>query len=317
MEFKFKSILDLLRSLPDEKACEEYLIKRRWGDKIISPFDPESKVYRLKDGKFKCKKTGKRFSCRVGTIFQDSNVPLQKWFIALYQFSSHKRGISSHQLAKDIDVTQDTAYFMLQRLRDAFEHPFYLSKMDGVVQIDETYVGGKNKNRHFDKKTKYIKENEDRELPDKTPVWGAIDAKGMVRCMVVPDTKKTTVQPLVNRVVREDSIVVTDDWKSYSGLSERYWHETVEHGKGQYMNENGFTTNKIESYWSHLKRTLNGTYIHVSPKHLQRYCNESTFRYNTRDMSVQERFDMVLQNCTGRLSYKDLVKDNKTRYDYN
>jgi transposase-like protein len=312
---QFKSILDLLRAFPDEKSCEVYLEKQRWPDgNIISPFDPTSKVYRCKD-KFKCRNTGKKFSITTGTIFESTKLPLQQWFIALYLFSSHKRGLSSHQLAKDLNVTQETAWFVLQRLRDSFEHPEYQTKLDGIVALDESYVGGKNKNRHTDKKYVYSS-REDKEFPDKTPVWGAIDNNGKVRTVVIPDVKKHTLQNLVYNVVRQDSIVITDEWKSYAGISQNYWHESVDHGKKQYKNENGFSTNKIENYWSVLKRTIGGTYIKVSRKHLQRYCNEITFRFNTREMTVQDRFDMVLQNCEGRLKYNDLVKENKTRYNY-
>ncbi|WP_118949563.1 IS1595 family transposase [Taibaiella helva] len=313
---QFKSLLDLLRAFPDERACEEYLVELRWPDGVKSPFDPESKVYRLKGGKFKCRNTGKRFSCKVGTIFQDSNVPLTKWFIALFQLSNNKKGTSSHQLAKDLDVKQETAWHMLHRLRDSFEQPLFISKLDGIIAVDECYVGGKNKNRHRDKKFDYSKEL-DKECPDKIAVWGAISADGKVRTVAIPDVKKHTLQPLVYEYVRKDSTVVSDEWKSYKGISESYWHETVDHGKKEYMNDNGFTTNKIENYWSVLKRTINGTYNnHISRKHIQRYCNEISFRFNTKDMSTQERFDMVLRNCEGRLSYQQVVYENKTRFNY-
>lgn len=310
---QFKSLLDLMRAFPDEQKCIDYLEKRRWPEGVKSPFDPKSKVYRLKDGKFKCKRTGKRFSVTTGTIFESTNLKLQQWFIALYLFSSHKRGLSSHQLASDLDVTQETAWFMLQRLRDAFEHPIFNQKLEGLVQVDETFVGGKNKNRHHDKK---VEHSQGRAFKDKTPVWGAISGNGIVRTIAIPDVKQVTIKPLVYKVIRKDSTVVTDDWKAYFGMSEHYWHEKVDHGRKEYMNDNGFTTNKIENYWSVFKRTINGTYIKVSRKHLQRYCNESSFRFNTKEMTVQERFDMVLANCEGRLRYEDLTLENKTRFQY-
>ena len=309
---QFKSVLDLIRAFPDEQSCIDYLETQRWPNGVISPFDPSSKVYRCKD-KFRCRKTGKNFSVRTGTIFQDSKLPLQKWFIALFLFSSHKRGLSSYQLAKDLGVKQSTAYFILQRLRNAFEHPEHQNKLQGIIQIDEAYVGGRNINRHKDKKIKY---NTDREFPDKTPVIGLISDTGTVRCFVTDNVRKVTVQPIVYHVVREDSTIVTDEWMAYNGLSNKYWHESVDHSKKQYLNDSGFTTNKIENYWSVLKRTLGGTYIKVSREYLQRYCNEISFRFNTKDITTKERFDMVLQNSEGTLKYREMVDQNKTRYNY-
>ena len=310
---QFKSLLDLLRTFPDEQSCIDYLEKQRWPEGVISPFDVESKVYRCAGNKFKCKRTGKKFTVTTGTIFENTNLPLQKWFIALYLFTSLKRGISSHQLARDLDVTQATAWFVLERLRDAFEQPAFLKKLQGVVQVDETFVGGKNKNRHRDKKVDYT---QDRVFSDKVAIWGGINEEGMVRCVAIPDVKKMTILPLVYKIIREDSIVVTDEWKGYMGMNDKYWREVVDHGRKQYMNDSGFTTNKMESCWSHLKRTINGTYIKVSRKHMQRYCNEFTFRWNTKNLTIQERFDMVLGNAEGRLKYTDLVIENKTRYEY-
>lgn len=311
---QFKSLLDLLRTFPDEQSCIDYLEKKRWPEGVKSPFDSESKVYRCAGNKFKCKRTGKKFSVITGTVFESTKLPLQKWFIALYLFSSHKRGLSSHQLAKDLDVTQGTSWFVLQRLRDIFEHNLFQRRLSGIVQVDETYVGGKNKNRHRDKKYNY--QSDDKEFPDKVSIWGAINDQGMVRTIATPDVKKTTIQPLVYSVIREDSTVVSDEWRGYVGLSQKYWHERVDHSKKEYANDNGFTTNKIENYWSVLKRTINGTYIKVSRKHIQRYCNEISFRFNTKELAVQERFDLALSNCEGRLNYEQLTLENKTRFQY-
>lgn len=137
----FKNILDLIKAFPKESACVEHLENLRWGGEPVSPFDPVSKVYCCANNRYKCKNTGKYFNVKVGTIFEDTKIPLQKWFMALYIFSSHKKGVSSHQLAKDIDVTQKSAWFMLHRLRYAFEHPNFLATLDNTVEIDETYIG--------------------------------------------------------------------------------------------------------------------------------------------------------------------------------
>lgn len=135
----FKSILELTERFPDERACIEHLEWLRWDGNVVSPFDPESKVYKCKGIRYKCKNTGKYFNVKTGTIFEDTKIPLKKWFMALYIFSAHKKGISSHQLARDIDVTQKTAWFILHRLRYAFDHPNFKLSMGGEVEADETY----------------------------------------------------------------------------------------------------------------------------------------------------------------------------------
>ena len=149
----FESIIDfLLETFPTEQSCIDYFEKHRWNGNIISPFDPISKVYKCANSQYRCKNTNKYFSIRTGTVFEDSNISLQKWFIAFYLLSSNKKGVSTRQLVKYIKVTQKTAWFMSQRLRKAFEHPNFKNMLDGFVEIDETFIGGKNKNRHKDKK---------------------------------------------------------------------------------------------------------------------------------------------------------------------
>lgn len=148
----FSSIFELLKAFPDEQSCIDHLERFRWNGNVVSPFDESSKVYKCAGNKYKCKTSGRYFNVKTGTIFEDTKIPLQKWFMALYVFSSHKKGISSHQLAKDITVTQKSAWFLLHRLRYAFAHPAFREVMSSTVQADETFVGGKNKNRHNDKK---------------------------------------------------------------------------------------------------------------------------------------------------------------------
>jgi hypothetical protein len=156
MVFDFKSILDLVKAFPDEATCMAYLAEMRWNGNVVSPFDEASKVYVTARG-FKCKNTGKYFNAKVGTIFEDTKIPLIKWYMALYIFSSHKKGISSIQLSKDIDVTQKTAWFMLHRLRFAFNTPNFKAQYEGIVEIDEAYIGGEYKNIHASKKDPNIK----------------------------------------------------------------------------------------------------------------------------------------------------------------
>lgn len=162
---EFKSILDLIKAFPDEQSCINHLEDLRWDGNVVSPFDPNSKVYNCKGNKFKCKNTGKYFNVRTGTLFDNTKIELQKWFISIFLVTSHKKGISSLQLGRDLDITQKTAWFMLQRIRDCFG--IDTPNLDNEVEIDETFIGGKNKNRHTDKK---VENSQDRSVKDKAPI---------------------------------------------------------------------------------------------------------------------------------------------------
>jgi transposase-like protein len=322
---QFATIIELLQAFPNEQSCIDHLEGLRWNGNVISPFDETSKVYKCAGNKYKCKNTGKYFNVRTATIFEDTKVPLQKWFMALYVFSSHKKGISSHQLAKDIGITQKSAWFLLHRLRYAFSHPAYQKEvLDGIVEVDETFVGGKNKNRHHDKKFKYYKGG-GRDQADKVPVFGMMQRNGNVIAKVVPNTEKQTLIPIIQEHVSKGSVIVSDDYSSYVALREDYTHKAVKHlpaggkrrdGERYFITDDGIHhTQNIENFWSIFKRGIFGVYHHVTAKHLQRYCDEFTARRNTRDIGVAERFNTILTQCQGRLKYKDLIY-NKTKYDY-
>ncbi|MBS1684124.1 MAG: IS1595 family transposase [Bacteroidetes bacterium] len=324
MVLQFKSILDLLKAFPTEQACIDHLTKLRWNGNVVSPFDADSTVYVCKGNKYKCKSTGKYFNVRTATIFEDTKMPLQKWFMALYIFSSHKKGISSHQLSRDLDITQKSAWFLLHRLRYAFEHPAFRAIVGGdgePVQADETFIGGKEGNKHQSAFTKRQKANEKREndklgihtasnrgrsVETKTPVLGII-SRGVVIASAAPDTKSETLKAFINWNVVKGATLVTDEYHGYTKLGRDYTHETIQHKMGEYV-RNGFHTNSIEGFWSQMKRGIYGIYHHVSATHLNAYCDEFTYRYNTRSFTTQHRFDMILTNVSGRrLTYETLT----------
>lgn len=304
-----KSLYDLTTAFPDEQACITYLERIRWASRPISPFDKTSKVYKCAGNKYKCKNTGKYFNVRTGTMYDNTKVPLQKWFFATWVITSHKKGISSVQLAKDIGITQKTAWFMLQRIRACFKienNPE--EKFDGIIEADETFVGGKNKNRHRDKK---VEASQGRSFKDKIPVIGILQRGKIskVKCIVGKDTKRQTIQPFINKVVNKDAVIISDEWHAYKGLHNKYDHYVVDHGKKQYVDYDNseIHSNSIEGFWAIMKRAYNGIYNWWSRKHIQKYVDEFVFRFNLRMKIEFERFNFLLLNSGVRTRYKELI----------
>ena len=301
----FKSILDLIKAFPDEQSCVDQLESLYWNGNPVSPFDSTSKVYKCKDNKYKCKNTGKYFNVRTGTLFDNTKIELQKWFLAIYLHTAHKKGISSLQLGRDINVTQKTAWFMLQRIRACFGG-FPDEQLENEIEIDETFVGGKNKNRHANKK---VPQSQGRSFKDKTPVLGILQRDGKLIATVIENTSKTVVQPIVLNTVKEGSTVITDEWSAYHGLSVVYDHHIVNHAAKEYVNidNRNIHSNTIEGFWSLFKRGIIGIYHFTSRKHLQKYVDEFTFRYNSRNVTDNIRFNLMLSNIGTRLTYKQLI----------
>lgn len=297
----FSSLFELLEAFPTEESCVRYLEDLIWKDGVVSPFDPESKVYTCAKG-YKCKNTGKIFNVRTGTIFENTKLSLRKWFMAVWLILSHKKGISSLQLSRDIRVTQKTAWFMLQRIRGCL-----ICKNEGrlqnEVEADETFVGGKNKNRHRDKK---VKRCQGRAFKDKTPVLGMLERKGNVIARVIKNTSQSELTPNILEFVDRNAVLYTDEWQGYNKIDKMYYHYSIDHGKGQY-GIGRIHTNTIEGFWTLLKRGYMGIYHYMSPKHLQRYVNEFVFRYNTRKISEHNRFNLLLCNIEYRITYNNLI----------
>lgn len=301
----FKSIIDLIDNLQTDDDCRMFLEKIRWNGEPECPHCgvKSEKHYMLNKsdfkGLYKCKDCRNRFTITVGTMFESSHISLRKWFTAIYIFASHKKGISSMQLHKDLNVTQKTAWYMLNRIRFNFNQE-QIVVFDGEVQADETYVGGNAR-----KKNNEHKNTQGRSLKIKTPVFGLI-SNGTVFTKVVPNAKGKTLKSIISSRVLKGSTLITDGWRGYKGLGEDYRHEVVEHNKGTYKRDK-YHTNNIEGFWSILKRGIIGIYHFCSVKHLGKYCNEFSFRFNTREMSDGQRFNEVLKIVNTRLTYKNLI----------
>lgn len=298
----FNSILELVQTFKDEQTCIEYLEDLRWGGIVVSPFDETSTVYKCKGNKYRCRNTGKYFNVKTNTLFDNTKIPLQKWFIAIWLVTSHKKGISSLQLSRDIDVTQKTAWFMLQRIRKCFgiEND---NDLDNAVEVDETYVGGKNKNRHADKK---VKNSQGRSAKDKTPILGMVERQGKLNARTVDNVQAETLTSEIIKNVKETANLFTDEWLGYKDISKIYDHSIVKHNAKEYVNGKIYT-NTIEGFWSLLKRGIFGIYHSLSKKHLQVYVDEFVFRYNTRKFGENDRFDILLSNMGVRTTYKGLI----------
>lgn len=302
----FNSILQFQKHFDTDEKCRAFLEEQRWNGEPCCVFCGSVKVRRLKGGKrFQCneKECRKQFSVTVGTVAENTKIPLTKWFLAMYILSNHSKGISSLQLASWLDVTQTTAWFLNHRIREmlADNNPELLS---GIVEVDETWVGGKISNQHVSKrKGKKAGDN-------KTMVFGAVAREGKVKTKVVPNTQAETLIDVIKDNVEAGSVMVSDENKAYNGLKKDYSHARVNHSRKIYV-KGAAHTNTIEGFWSLLKRQIVGIHHSVSPKHLQRYCTEAAHRYNNRKVTQDERFINALKGCEVRLKYNQLISKGK------
>lgn len=306
----FKSSYHMMKTLDTEDKCRQHLEKLRWNGEPICPHCGSQRKdhYHIKTrgedrGRLKCKDCRLPFSVTIGTIFEKSTIPLQKWFMAIFLFTSGKKGISSLQLHRQIGVTQKTAWFILSRLRNAV-HNRVEFQFEGITQVDETFIGGKNRSRNKGKK---IPHTQGRSLKTKIPVFGMLN-NGMVYAEVVKNTKGKTLKGIIHKKVKGGSVVVSDGWMGYKGLWWDYTHKIIQHNLGIFKN-GPYHTNGIEGFWSHLKRGIVGMYQFVSPKHLHLYCDEFAYRYNIRHLSEGEKFNLTLINSDERLGYKELISN--------
>ena len=293
-----KSVIDLLQAFPTEQSCIEHLELIRWNNEVVSPFDADSKVYKTKVG-YQCKNTGKNFNVKTNTLFDNTKLGLQKWFLAIWIVTSHKKGISSLQLSRDLDITQKSAWFMLQRIRQCFGIENN-NLLDNEVEVDETFVGGKETNKHANKKSANPM------VGNKATVLGMVERNGKVNAVKIDErSQKVLTAEIINMVAKTASIY-TDEWVGYNKLKRVYDHSVVKHNAHEYVNGR-VHTNTIEGFWSLLKRGIFGIYHFTSKKHLQLYVDEFVFRYNSREITSKNRFDLMLGNMENRLTYKMLI----------
>ena len=311
--------MDLLKffdMFPDEQACRNFLEKHRWPNEITCPqCGIIGKAYKYKNGKnagklFKCAACRQQFTVRVGTIFEDSPITLRKWFLAIYLSTNNKKGVSSVQLGKYLKVRQATAWFILQRVREV-ERTGTFEKLTGLVEMDEAYIGGKDSNKHYSKRLKTLTGKGAQGFGSKNskaPVVGMVERGGKLHAVTTKDTGSRTLMTLARQHIDINATVYTDEHMPYRTLPKLgFKHKSVNHGVKEFVNGMA-STNTAESFWSHLKRGINGVYHHVSAKHLQRYCDEYSYRWNTRTMTDGERFEDWFVHVNGkRLTYKALV----------
>jgi len=302
------TLIEAIRYFSDQDVCVEYVAKLRWEDGPVCPACGGTEHSYLTTRRlWKCKnrECHKQFSVKVGTIFEDSAIPLDKWLAAIWLIANSKNGISSHELGRAIGITQKSAWFVLHRIRLAMQVGHFM--LDGEVEVDETLIGGLGENMH---RVRHAAEGIDRGNRNKQTVVGARERGegGRVRAKVVKDRKKRTLLPFVQDNVIPGATVYTDESSSYLDLRwEGFKHAAVNHQKREYV-RGVVTTNGIENFWSLLKRGIKGTYVQVDPAHLFRYVDERTFTFNERNLTDLGRFSLLLSRVSGkRLTYAELI----------
>ena len=302
---KFNSLIAIAEYFSSEDICKATIAQQRWGNgEAVCPYCGSTHCHKCSDGRYICKNCQNKFSVLVGTIFENTKISLRKWFMAMYLISSHKKGVSSCQLARDINVTQKTAWFILHKVRGLYGQNDS-TVLSNEVEMDEMYLGGRETNKHESKK---VEGTQGRSTKTKTPIFGMLERDGKVVAMKVEDTKGATLMPIVSQFVEEGATTYTDEASIYNKLAENgYDHLFVNHGKREYVRANDIHTNSIEGFWGHFKRVVFSTYHCVSKDYLQRYIDEQLYRWNTRDEKASYRFEDMFNKAVKHFDYNDVL----------
>ncbi len=307
-----KSLQEAILHFADFENCKAFMIGLRWPDGVVKcPRCSSEKVFWIeKERVWKCygKHDHAKFSLKTGTVMEDSAIGIDKWLAGLWLVVNCKNGISSCEMAKDLAITQKSAWFLNHRIRYALHEGSFDKLLSGEVEVDETFIGGKARNMHVDKRERRITGTGGK---DKTAVMGIMERGGRIRVKVVPNRRKSALQAAVREHVAAGSALYSDALKSYDGLAQEYAHQVIDHAE-RYV-DGKVHTNSLENFWSLLKRGINGTYVSVEPFHLFRYLDEQVFRFEnraTKDKPLNDfdRFKMAATQIVGkRLTWDEVT----------
>lgn len=311
-----KNMPGVPESAQSEDKARAFVESIVWPNGPVCPHCESKDVYRMtpradskkpgRPGLLRCRDCERQFTVTVGTIFESSHIPLNKWLMAVHFMTASKKGISAHQLHRMLGVGYKSAWFMAHRIRHAMKAGAFKGKFGGKVEVDETYVGGEQKNRSIDMRRRGI-------MPKKIQVVALVNRAGKARAFPTVPVKmagKARLHNLIKDNTKKDATIYTDSWGGYTGIGKAFkgGHHAVNHREHQYVRKGGIHTNSVESFFSLLKRGIMGTFHHVSGQHLDRYCGEFSFRWSMKEDTDRERAVALLSAVSGqRLVYKQMV----------